>query len=514
MPPKRSHRKGKKKSGSTQKSHILSGMGAYRSKGSSRRLKGHGGYAEDIGSGIGSWLGKKAGGLFSSIFGVGSYKVNKNTLLNASPNDPPIISNTKSATRIQHREYITDISGSTAFNVQTYPINPGLSGTFPWLCSVANAFEQYKMHGLLFEFKSTSADALNSTNTALGTLIMATEYNPLHGAFTAKRDMENHVYSTANAPSISALHPVECAADVSVLNELFVRNVPLPTADIRFSDMGLFQLATVGMQAAAVIGELWVTYDIELIKPKLPDAFTAVGPAHYVFNPSGPVLPSPQPPAGPNNTNLFGDPGIPKVALLGTGQSPVTVLQNMIRFNSTGRYLVALNIYTFSGATSTVITPTYGTGVSALPIQFSVGSHNQYPISGTSTFNQSIFDTVNVTNLATATLAYSGFNLSSAVTFLELYVIPLPDSFSFYEEPEMSRIYTMIERLQKQMKSIDCGEDTDESKSSVTFADDKANSDDYPLSSPVLQRSEPGDVHMTRSTTDLVSLLRERLGSK
>ena len=376
MPPKKHPRQHKKKKSSgVQKSHILQGVGKYRTKGSSRRLKGHGGYAEDIGQGIGSWLGKKAGGLFSSVFGVGKYNVNQNTLLSASPNDPPIVSNTASATRIQHREYIGDISGSTGFVIQTYNINPGLSQTFPWLCSVASAFEQYKMHGLLFEFKSTSADALNSTNTALGTVIMATEYNPLHGAFTAKRDMENYVYSTSNAPSISALHPIECARGTNVLDELFVRNVPLPSADIRFSDMGLFQLATVGMQAAAVIGELWVTYDIELIKPKLPDAYTSTGPAHYVYNPVGPIIPSPAPIA-PVITNLFGTPGLFKVGLLGTGVTPVTLNTNMITFNSTGRFLVALGIWYTAPLTAATPTVTYGTGAAAAAIQLSTGAFN------------------------------------------------------------------------------------------------------------------------------------------
>jgi predicted nucleic acid-binding Zn ribbon protein len=77
---------------------------------------------------------------------------------------------------ITHREYITDIVTSStagAFSYVTYSINPGQDSLFPWLSNIAQCFEAYKMHGLVFEYKSMSADALNSTNTALGQVILS-----------------------------------------------------------------------------------------------------------------------------------------------------------------------------------------------------------------------------------------------------------------------------------------------------------------------------------------------------
>jgi hypothetical protein len=51
---------------------------------------------------------------------------------------------------------------------------------------------------------------------------------------------------------------------------MYIRNGDvMSSADKRFSDLGMFQFATVGMQAASVIGELWVSYHVELIRPKL-----------------------------------------------------------------------------------------------------------------------------------------------------------------------------------------------------------------------------------------------------
>lgn len=74
-------------------------------------------------------------------------------------------------TIITHREYIADIvTGPDAgsFSYVTYSINPGSTNLFPWLSNIAQNFESYKMLGLVFEYKSMSADALNSVNTALG----------------------------------------------------------------------------------------------------------------------------------------------------------------------------------------------------------------------------------------------------------------------------------------------------------------------------------------------------------
>lgn len=42
---------------------------------------------------------------------------------------------------------------SQAFTVVgTYAVNPGLSATFPWLSSLANSFDKYRIHDLVIEF--------------------------------------------------------------------------------------------------------------------------------------------------------------------------------------------------------------------------------------------------------------------------------------------------------------------------------------------------------------------------
>jgi hypothetical protein len=480
----------------TSKMNILSGVGKY-SKGRSRRLRGRGGYGQDIGAKLGGFLGDKAQGFLSDIFGLGSYKVNHNSLWKDTtlPNDPPIVSNTSGATRVQHREYIQDIVGSTTFIVEAFPINPGLSLTFPWLSAVANCFEEYRMHGILFEFKSTSADALNSTNTALGTVIMATEYNPLHPNFSAKRDMENYVYSTTCAPSICAIHPVECARDVSVLDELFVRNVPQTGADLRFSDIGNFQIATVGMQASAVIGELWVTYDIELIKPKLPDAISSIASAHYAFSTTtGPNATG----VAPIATNYFGTLAVQKLGLLGTGVSPVALSTSTIFLNQPGTYLVA---FALRGASTAVSIPTLtpSANVSLVTILHNGGlnGYEMFPTTGSTTAKILLLFCVTLPSGA-GDVTITGGTIPATITDADLFVFPLPQGYSQIKRSELDRLTEFVELLSLKVAQ-------QEKILSLEYQDI-----DMPNSSPTLTRIDDHD-HLSKSTIDFAKLLKSRL---
>lgn len=232
----------------------------------------------DVGGAAGAWLGpgfsklgRKAGDWLGKITGMGDYEVNDNTLLSNS--GPPMFqSNLNGSIEICKREFITDISGSVDFmNGLQIPINPGLFSSFPFLSSLAANFEQYELLGMVFEFKSTSANALNSTNTALGTVIMATNYDTLDPIFVNKQQMEAYEFANSTAPSQSMLHPIECDPRLNALARQYVRTGAVPVGgDPRFYDLGLFQLATSGMQASSVIGELWVSYHVRLHKPKLP----------------------------------------------------------------------------------------------------------------------------------------------------------------------------------------------------------------------------------------------------
>lgn len=156
-----------------------------------------GSFAPGIGGTLGGIIGSGLGKLGNMITGSGDYNIKENVLVRPGP----VPSFGPSSIRIQHKEYLGDLLGSTNFTLSSYAINPGMQASFPWLSSLASNFEQYHFNGLVFQFVSTSADALNSTNTALGKLIMATDYNALDASFINASQMLITLYSNYGKPA-------------------------------------------------------------------------------------------------------------------------------------------------------------------------------------------------------------------------------------------------------------------------------------------------------------------------
>ncbi len=223
-----------------------------------------GGY---LGGPVGAAMGRLGGGLLSKITGYGDYTVNSNTLLQSGP--PPSFYNRGDGYVVSHREYITDVASAQTVLSLTYSINPGLSETFPWLSGIASNFEQYEMLGMVFEYRPLSGFATGS-NTTLGYLVMATQYDSQDATFANKVEMETYEYSTSGNPAQSLLHPVECSPSLRPTSILLLRSASVTSGSILDYDLGKFTIMVGGQQANNnVVGELWVTYHVRFLKPKL-----------------------------------------------------------------------------------------------------------------------------------------------------------------------------------------------------------------------------------------------------
>jgi hypothetical protein len=244
----------------------------------------------DVGASLGGYVGSLAQKAIQTIMGQGDYTVSSNTLFSGSVRSsgpPKFVSITPGCTVIRHREYIKDvISSGAGFALTTVPINPTNPTTFPWLSNIANNFESYKFNGLVFEFLTNSATAVASTNTALGTVILATQYNIDDPPFASKLSMEQYEYAVSTVPFESAIHPVECKRDTGVLEYLYT--YAAGSGDPRFSTFGNFSIATLGQQSSSNIGELWVSYDIELCKSRLTP-FPSLYQFHATLTPTAPA---------------------------------------------------------------------------------------------------------------------------------------------------------------------------------------------------------------------------------
>lgn len=230
---------------------------------------------------LGSLYGAKAGSVLSRILGAGDYVSNEKDLVvnslfgkvGSMAGKVPEMHRAGHVTRIQHTEYIKDILSTSSFNIDSYSINPGLENSFPWLSQIAANFESYRFRGLAYMFRTTSGNSVASTNTTLGSVVMATAYNATSNDFPNKFSMENYEGAMSCVPSSSMLHGVECEYGLSALGgHLYVRSGEKSGQDLKTYDMGKFQIATSKIPASGVsVGELWVTYDIELYEPKLYD---------------------------------------------------------------------------------------------------------------------------------------------------------------------------------------------------------------------------------------------------
>lgn len=249
-----------------------------------------------VGNKAAGTIGSAAGGLahyIGRIFGSGDYvkgaPVKANSII--SP-QAPSFSAGASTVNIKHREFLGDVVSSStagAFQISAFPLNPGLSLTFPWLSQVCGAtFQQYRINGMVFEYRTMSADALNSVNTALGQVVMCTDYDSADTPFTTKQQMENTEFGVSCKPSCNMLHAIECAPRLTTATELYVRAFANPSnTDIRLYDWGRTYVATNGFQGTNVnCGELWVSYDITFFKTIEQPPGYLIPVAHYQLNPA------------------------------------------------------------------------------------------------------------------------------------------------------------------------------------------------------------------------------------
>ncbi|MGH2506058.1 MAG: hypothetical protein ACRDHZ_01345, partial [Ktedonobacteraceae bacterium] len=168
------------------------------------------------------------------------------------------------------REYLQDVIPSTTNfeSTKVFYLNPGLSDTFPLLSQFAQFFNEYKIQGCLFTFRSLVTPGFA---TAQGSTMMATNYNASGREYGSKREVENSAYSVSGKVSDNLVMGIECAKIKTALGggQLYVRTGPLvglAQGDLHTYDSGFVQFMTQGVPGGTSIGEIWVEYRVRLSK--------------------------------------------------------------------------------------------------------------------------------------------------------------------------------------------------------------------------------------------------------
>lgn len=223
---------------------------------------------------LGKQAGRGVGATLARLMGSGDYTTNS-VSTNSLFGGGSAMGSFGSAThgmRFAHREFIMDMTtGPVAgqFANQTFAINPGNQALCPLLASIAANFEEYKVHGLVFQFVSSTSPYLAAG--ALGTYVMTMEYNASAPAFTSKTQAENSDYALSNRLDKSGMYGVECAPS-QLTQPFYYVSAPGITTPINLTDIGKFQFCLApgaSVPVSSVVGELWVSYDLEFTRPRL-----------------------------------------------------------------------------------------------------------------------------------------------------------------------------------------------------------------------------------------------------
>lgn len=186
---------------------------------------------------------------------------------------------------ITNQEFVSDIYGNSftgstpdeSNNFKTYslPINPGLANVFPMLSQFAVNFDRYELTQCVFHIETQlDAGIIQSSTGQVGDFYMFAHTDPEAVL------LQNAGEFARNQASISRVtHGLTCGVecDPAQLRGLesagynYIRNVP-KTSDLGRFDHGKIQIGvgnTPSDLSNQVIGKLYVTYSVKLVKPEI-----------------------------------------------------------------------------------------------------------------------------------------------------------------------------------------------------------------------------------------------------
>lgn len=196
--------------------------------------------------------GYSAGETIGNMLGMGDYTVKYNSLMPMHMGHPvPSFGDLRQATIVKHREYIKDIvvpGIPAAFTNEVFVLNPGNAKTFPWLSQIAANYDQYQFLGCVFNFKSTAGD---TATFALGSVIMASDYDTADAPYATKNAMEQSQYCVSAKATVDQLHPIECDPSVGFVAIKYIDHggVVQSGFEKRCADHCNVQVATFGLGA-------------------------------------------------------------------------------------------------------------------------------------------------------------------------------------------------------------------------------------------------------------------------
>jgi hypothetical protein len=187
---------------------------------------------------------------------------------------------------ISHTEFLGNIySDSTTllFNANSYVINPGNSGTFPWLSTFAANFDKYKMHKLVIHIVS------NQPTSIAGRIGVGIDYDSTDPLPADRGEFFNLTHHQETSPWDSMVFPIPIKPEEKFINSHTV-------VDSKLIDCGqIIVMADQIVATDANLADIIVEYTVELIQPQQAIFMTqkVAAPAIAAFSSmttTGPVI--------------------------------------------------------------------------------------------------------------------------------------------------------------------------------------------------------------------------------
>jgi hypothetical protein len=175
--------------------------------------------------------------------------------------------------RITERERVATLSGSAAFTVQqTLQINPSLPAFLPWLSTMAQLYEKYRVKSIRVMYHN-----LCGTNTA-GNVLMSYDPDVLDSAPADAVSFSQSTRYIDGAPWRMLTLNIPGSNQT-----LFTRSGTAPTgSDLKTYDYGQIHIATEAMADDATVGYIEIAYDFEFLERQ---PAPASGGGSYIFRP-------------------------------------------------------------------------------------------------------------------------------------------------------------------------------------------------------------------------------------
>jgi hypothetical protein len=161
----------------------------------------------------------------------------------------------RNAARYRECERILTLAGSTSFSVVgNLACNPGLAASFPWLSGHAQLYERYRVHKLIYRYRSLKSATSN------GQMLMSFDYDTLDSApATAVEVSQSTVFEGDRV-----WENFEMKVPIDPSRVLFTRPGALSNVDYKTYDLGRLFCSAESCDDTTNQGYVEVDYDIEL----------------------------------------------------------------------------------------------------------------------------------------------------------------------------------------------------------------------------------------------------------